>query len=735
MRIGGFFFLALCLLGISSGSGLARVVPEKYTTHDPLRTLYVSPFGDDAADGLAPERAFRTISAAARAVQPGDLVLVSGGVYQEYVNLKIPGTADHPIVFRAAPGETALISAMKKPRGWRRVEGRRFAYSAPFEEVPDFVMDERNSARYFEAPNLEILDESPGSYMYQSATGELTAHALQGLAPDMAGIFAITFNSENSDANPASHESGLYAKGVLLNAPYVRVEGFHVAFNPIGLQMMGDYTEAWDNKVYGNALTGIQAHRGAGLVVANNESYLNEGSGLLTRMTRDSLFSGNLLWGNTQKGAVLGAGVGGHEQQLAIYGNVENPTVAGNLVIGRGAPWSRGGRVFRYKTARGNVVTRRNILTGGTGEGSWGERALYENNTVVGGRFIIYSSGTEVTPENAAANNSVARGNLYLKGVAGSGFADPGRNDYRLHEGSVHLGEGAWPEAAPVRYVSPVGDDGASGDRPDAPWCTLARAVSELKAGDTLYVMPGEYKESVAARLAGEADKPIEILTYSKGRVVVGGGEAEYGFRLEDSRHVRIDGFIFSGTGGAGVEALGGGAIELANNVFDGLETAVLAEGAAALSVENCTFRECGAGLRGVGIAERVAMRNNLFQSGENAGENVLAELDEASCAVLVSERNAFAGPVRALGWRNGGERCARRIRVWWRMWRWAHRIICCRRPVAGVSRGLVTSLWGRAARGTTRAPWRSRASRRVSFRRIARWWSGTHRMITPMRV
>lgn len=48
-------------------------------------------------------------------------------------------------------------------------------------------------------------------------------------------------------------------------------------------------------------------------------------------------------------------------------------------------------------------------------------------------------------------------------------------------------------------YISPEGDDGNEGDRPEAPFRTWEKALSQLIAGETLVVMPGVYSDVAVA--------------------------------------------------------------------------------------------------------------------------------------------------------------------------------------------------------------------------------------------
>ncbi|KAA0677960.1 right-handed parallel beta-helix repeat-containing protein [Roseomonas genomospecies 6] len=77
------------------------------------RRFHVSPDGADDQDGLAPDRAFRTVAAAnALALQPGDAVLFQrGGVWRETLTLAASGAPNRPVGLGAfGVGDAPVIS-------------------------------------------------------------------------------------------------------------------------------------------------------------------------------------------------------------------------------------------------------------------------------------------------------------------------------------------------------------------------------------------------------------------------------------------------------------------------------------------------------------------------------------------------------------------------------------------------------------------------------------------------
>lgn len=77
-----------------------------------------------------------------------------------------------------------------------------------------------------------------------------------------------------------------------------------------------------------------------------------------------------------------------------------------------------------------------------------------------------------------------------------------------------------------------AGDSSAGTD--DSPFKTIARAASVAKAGDTVIVREGLYRESGVLENSGTAAKPIEFVAEPSGKVVVTGADVLTGFRAVD---------------------------------------------------------------------------------------------------------------------------------------------------------------------------------------------------------
>ena len=86
------------------------------------------PAASDEAPGTR-DRPWKTISKAATSVQPGDCVLIHGGVYREHVVLKNSGTEEAPITFAAAPAAEVTVTGADRITAWEKVEGDGNVYS------------------------------------------------------------------------------------------------------------------------------------------------------------------------------------------------------------------------------------------------------------------------------------------------------------------------------------------------------------------------------------------------------------------------------------------------------------------------------------------------------------------------------------------------------------------------------------------------------------------------------
>lgn len=94
--------------------------------------------------------------------------------------------------------------------------------------------------------------------------------------------------------------------------------------------------------------------------------------------------------------------------------------------------------------------------------------------------------------------------------------------------------------AATYYIDSKDGNDSNSGSQ-TAPWKTIGKANSTLKAGDTVYIKKGTYKESIRPARSGEKGNYITYARNGNEEVIITGGSGS-GINLENRSYVIVDG-------------------------------------------------------------------------------------------------------------------------------------------------------------------------------------------------
>jgi alpha-N-arabinofuranosidase len=102
------------------------------------REYHVSVTGNDIQKGTI-AKPLRTISAAARLAQPGDVIKVHEGVYRERINPPRGGKSEKKrIIYQAGPGEKVIIKGSEVIKGWQKVQNDTWKVSIPNSFFGDF---------------------------------------------------------------------------------------------------------------------------------------------------------------------------------------------------------------------------------------------------------------------------------------------------------------------------------------------------------------------------------------------------------------------------------------------------------------------------------------------------------------------------------------------------------------------------------------------------------------------
>jgi hypothetical protein len=519
---------------------------------------FVNKQGNDANDGASRATAFLTIQTGVDALTPGDTLTIGPGEYFENVQRANLGSQDVGTVIRAEiPGTAVLRGDVPAPE-FKKVDGYRFIYAAPFDQEPKAVLEHNKLHTFFPKANVAELEFDPGFFHYDVDSKTLYISNPDLSAPDQC---RYTVSVEAKQGLELTHPQrvtieGMAATGfdwgMLLVTPVSCVVRDCVCFMNVGGIMLQPPDgvggkECGSNNVvencvcYGNTFAGIVRYAAKNDVIRNCYTYKNaretdEHFGILHYggMTGPLLIKNNISWGHNFNFSVKPV----HQERL------EN-------CVGLGYVRIRDAHMIHNLIGGGNEYDR--------------------SSSTAPAHNILFLREKELDKDFE--------------------FADPLNLDFRLQSVSRFRGtapdgtdRGPYPYEANIFYVSPAGDDRADGLSMRKPWRTLARALEDLRPGDTLYLSEGDYA-AVPWNKAGNGEAPIRVCGRGRGAVIVtgkltltGGAGIVFerlnfadGMTLDNCRDVSFKNCAFFGNG----DGLNGNEVEnlkVTHSVFAGVQ-------------------------------------------------------------------------------------------------------------------------------------------------------------------
>jgi len=235
-----------------------------------LRTLYVSPTGNNSNPGTDPLAPLETIQHAADLAQPGDLISIGPGIYRESVTVPTSGTAAQPIVFRGAAAgavldgaDEAIASSVTWTSQGSGIWSRALGFS-----TGHVVTDQGRLFRYDDLADLGSLGAGPPGGFYfdgtvlfvKNADGSSPAARQMNVARLEDGFYLdgrANIRIENLEIR--HYGSGDYGKGVYLRYSsdcVVRTSRIH-EIGSAGVWIKGgerntvENNEFWDTSIFG----------------------------------------------------------------------------------------------------------------------------------------------------------------------------------------------------------------------------------------------------------------------------------------------------------------------------------------------------------------------------------------------------------------------------------------------------------------------------------------------------
>lgn len=502
---------------------------------------FVAPTGDDAADGLTETTPFATVGRGVRDLQPGDVLTILPGEYNEAIGTRVSGRPDAPITIRARyPGSVVLRGDVDGP-DFRPEPGMRYTWSAAFPERAEGVAERSTLKVYQYQPSIAEVESNNGSFYQDEQAGRLYVHTTDSRDP--AGhALSVSVTSKHGLLLHGTKDK--WASDVVIDG--LSFTGYQVRDYPPG----GPGSNIW---------LGLCIEYAERISVRRCSAFLNSG-GIWLQLCRDAVVEQCYSFANRSYHYPLGKNI--------LAWAVDNVTFRDNIVEGfmRDALTSEddiafyGGQALVGPFARrdgkvamvGNIAVNAGIMIKGAftadseqsgnvafGHGSYFYRKGGERDVLLGGR-----------PEELLAQD----------------YADPANRDFRLQSDSRLRGtgpDGSDPGPLPYRdqvfFVSPEGDDGAAGTSVRTAWRTLTHAAQAAQPGHTVYVLAGEYREALAPTRSGTAEQPIRFLRRGRDRVIIDGGQGvSTGIDLSGRSHIACSGFTIRSCTGAGVIAADG---------------------------------------------------------------------------------------------------------------------------------------------------------------------------------
>jgi hypothetical protein len=552
--------------------------------------------GRDDADGRSRETAFRTVQKGVDALQPGDTLTIGPGEYFERVTRKDLGNADVDTIIRAQIPRMAVLRGDVPAPQFKKVDGYRFVYAAPVEQVPLVVIEHQKLHNLLPKANPAELEFGPGFFHYDAGAKMLYISNSDLSPPDQHRYtMVVTPGSGLQLTNPRRviidglAAGGYSACGINMDVPNsCTVRNSVTYLSEIGIRM--------------GPADKLGGESGSKNLIEHCDSFGNIFGGIVRYGANEDIIRHCRTFKTKREGS----------EHFGIMHYVGMP---GPLLIADNISW---GQSFDYSVKPiANERLERNVALG------YIRNAKMFNCLVGGGNE--YDRGSDKTP----ADNI-----LFLREPKldrDFEFADPLNLDFRLQPDSRFRGtapdktdRGPHQYQANIFYLSTTGDDSADGLSMRKPWRTLDRALKALRPGDTLYINEGEYV-GVTWNKPGKAATPIRVAGRGRGTVVIKGK-----LTVDGGTALKLDRLAFADA----VAVNNSSDITFNNCTFFGTPEGLSVDKVKTLSVTHSLFAGVPLTLQN---SETIRLSGNIFA---NPGAPAI-KLDKAD-AIRHSDYNSF---------------------------------------------------------------------------------------------
>jgi hypothetical protein len=478
--------------------------------------FFVTPAGNDAADGLSVANAWKTAARAAQNLRPGDTVYFEEGVYSGPVIIHSGKLGAESVSLRARGSGEVVFNGSIRVEHSCGVEFERLWFTGPVDAVASEQLRFHNchfvSKRGL--PSSVPDPEIPSGEIRNS----LTANKVRGLSVthcEFTGSGGPALSLE--DCRQCFLASNIYDNH---GTSAVEIRGENTEQEPV---QYSDYNSYSDPSLAWKLATRICSLNQLG---ERHDQYSHAIRAVYVSTKKSAHLSNPVSFRGL---GALGQNIGFHQDRPSHTLDMTRPAVHSVGTTTANIEW---------------LVTR-----GAECDLAWGDTPECVNR-------VKFHVGVTTDNHRSYSLTGLLPGKTYYFRVAGLSAANPydGKGKPEVPNpqyGTVSFTTDGTQRAATTFYVAPDGDDSHPGLERAHAWRTVGHAASQVRAGDTVLIAGGTYLEKVRVRVSGDGGMPIRFKSLPGEKVVFDGNQrrVDAAWIINGKTNIELDGLYFRQVG------------------------------------------------------------------------------------------------------------------------------------------------------------------------------------------